>query len=33
MINLRTDYLYIYPVLDYLFGLGYYDQHYTDALL
>jgi hypothetical protein len=33
MINLRTDKLSIYLVLDYLFGLGYYDQLHASALL
>jgi hypothetical protein len=33
MINLRIDYISIYHVLDYLFGLGYYDQLHASALL
>jgi hypothetical protein len=32
MINLRIDQLSIYHVLDYLFGLGYYDQLHANAL-
>jgi hypothetical protein len=32
MINLRIDYLSIYPILDYLFGLGYYNQLHASAL-
>jgi hypothetical protein len=33
MINLRIDYLPIYPIHDYLFGLGYYDELHASALL
>jgi hypothetical protein len=32
MINLRFDQLSIYPVLDYLFGLGYYNELLASAL-
>jgi hypothetical protein len=32
MINLRIDWLSIYPVLDYLFGFGYYDQLHASTL-
>jgi hypothetical protein len=33
MIKLRIDYLSIYLVLDYLFGLGYYGPLHASALL
>jgi hypothetical protein len=32
MINIRMDLLSIYHVLDYYFGLGYYNQLLTSAL-
>jgi hypothetical protein len=32
MNNLRIDYHPIYLVLDYLFGLGYYNQLHASAL-